>query len=278
MTAAGTPCGCFHGGLLPEQKKDIQQRFMTGDLAVIAATNAFGMGVDKPDIRVVIHADIPGSLENYLQEAGRAGRDGDAARCVLLFDPEDVESQFRLSATSQLMPRDFVGLLKAIRSRVQRFRSPEIVVSATELLADSEGTAIDIEAPDASTKVTTAVAWLERSGFLQRNENNTRVFPASLRVPSLDEALQRIQDATLPSRTGERLCRGGHGAVPQPQPGRHQHRRADARRRHPGAGVLPDPASAGRPGHSGQRPRPDGAGVQGRPRRVGPGFRAAGST
>jgi len=198
VTAAGTPCGCFHGGLESETKKDIQQRFMQGELAVIAATNAFGMGVDKPDIRVVIHADIPGSLENYLQEAGRAGRDGLAARCVLLFDQEDVETQFRLSATSQLTKKDFSSLLKAIRTRVRRLKSSEIVVSAKELLSESEGTTIDIDARDASTKVTTAIAWLERSGFLKRNENNSRVFPASLRVATLEEALKRIEAASLP--------------------------------------------------------------------------------
>jgi ATP-dependent DNA helicase RecQ len=205
VSATGMPCGCFHGGLLPELKKDIQQRFMRGELAVIAATNAFGMGVDKPDIRVVIHADIPGSLENYLQEAGRAGRDGEAARCVLLFDQEDVEAQFRLSASSQLTPRDFVGLLRAVRSRVQRLKSQEIVVSAKELLAESEGTGIDIESPDATTKVTTAVAWLERSGFLKRNENSSRVFPASLRVASLEEALSRIGAAGLPEVPKQRF-------------------------------------------------------------------------
>jgi len=205
VTAAGTNCGCFHGGLPPETKKDIQQRFLQGELPVIAATNAFGMGVDKPDIRLVVHADIPGSLENYLQEAGRAGRDGDAARCVLLFDEEDVETQFRLSASSQLTPRDFYGLLKAIRDRVRRLKSPEIVVSAKELLAESEGTSIDIEGRDASTKVSTAIAWLERSGFLKRNENNSRVFPASLRVASLEEAQQRIDAANLPEATRERF-------------------------------------------------------------------------
>jgi ATP-dependent DNA helicase RecQ len=198
VTAAGTPCGCFHGGLESEAKKDIQQRFMQGELAVIAATNAFGMGVDKADIRVVIHADIPGSLENYLQEAGRAGRDGLAARCVLLFDQEDVETQFRLSATSQLTKKDFSSLLKGIRARVRRLKSAEIVVSAKELLSESEGTTIDIDARDASTKVTTAIAWLERSGFLKRNENNSRVFPASLRVASLEEAQTRIAAASLP--------------------------------------------------------------------------------
>jgi len=206
ITAAGTTCGCYHGGLTPEGKKEIQQRFIQGEIPVIAATNAFGMGVDKPDIRVVIHADIPGSLENYLQEAGRAGRDGNAARCVLLFDEADVETQFRLSATSQLTARDFVGLLKAIRDRAKRLKRSEIVVSAKELLAESEGTAIDIERSDASTKVATAIAWLERSGFLKRNENNSRVFPASLRVTSLDEAHKRIASAQLSEANRQRYA------------------------------------------------------------------------
>jgi ATP-dependent DNA helicase RecQ len=68
----------FHAGLSAEEKRDIQEAFRVGELRVIAATNAFGMGIDKPDIRLVVHGDVPGSLENYLQEAGRAGRDQDA--------------------------------------------------------------------------------------------------------------------------------------------------------------------------------------------------------
>ena len=198
ISAQGMACEAFHGGMQAEAKKGVQQRFLDGERAVIAATNAFGMGVDKPDIRVVIHAQIPGSLENYLQEAGRAGRDGRDARCVLLFDPEDVEAQFRLAASSRLTARDFRSLLKAVRKRADRLRSQEVVVSATELLFESEGADIEIDAPDASTRVTTAIAWLERGGFLRRNENSTRVFPASLRVASLEEALQRIARAGLP--------------------------------------------------------------------------------
>jgi ATP-dependent DNA helicase RecQ len=205
LEAARIRCECFHGGLSPDVKKEVQTRFIAGETPVIAATNAFGMGVDKPDIRVVIHADIPGSLENYLQEAGRAGRDGGAARCVLLFDEEDVETQFRLSASSQLTPRDFTGILKGIRGRARRMKSTEIVVSARELLADSDGVQIDIESRDATTKVSTAVAWLERGGFLKRDENSSRVFPASLRVSSLEEALARIQAAKLSEENQSRF-------------------------------------------------------------------------
>ncbi|MBP2649041.1 MAG: ATP-dependent helicase, RecQ family, partial [Gemmatimonadetes bacterium] len=102
----GWVCAHFHAGLDASLKKEVQQAFIAGDLRVIVATNAFGMGVDKPDVRVVIHAEIPGSLENYLQEAGRAGRDRQDARCILLFDEEDVETQFGLSARSRLSRQD----------------------------------------------------------------------------------------------------------------------------------------------------------------------------
>lgn len=197
LCGQGFPAACFHGGLPSDRKKQVQQDFLSGELQVIAATNAFGMGVDKPNVRLVIHADIPGSLENYLQEAGRAGRDGGPAHCVLLFDEEDVETQFRLSANSRLRQKDINSLLRAIRKRCERMKKDEVVVSAKELLADSEGSSIEVDAPDATTKVTTAIAWLERRGFLMRNENRTRVFPASLRVATLDEALQRISQANL---------------------------------------------------------------------------------
>ena len=102
LQAKGVPAEYFHAGLPPETKKSVQENFINGDLRAIVATNAFGMGIDKPDVRLVVHADISGSLENYLQEAGRAGRDQRAARCVLLYTLEDVERQFGMSARSRL--------------------------------------------------------------------------------------------------------------------------------------------------------------------------------
>ncbi|CAN5844906.1 hypothetical protein BH24GEM1_BH24GEM1_18820 [soil metagenome] len=86
----------YHGRMAAKERREAQERYMAGGAAVIVATNAFGMGIDKPDIRLVIHYDLPGTIEAYYQEAGRAGRDGNPARCVLLYDPKDRRTQLFL--------------------------------------------------------------------------------------------------------------------------------------------------------------------------------------
>jgi ATP-dependent DNA helicase RecQ len=190
LKQAGLDCGYFHGGMLPEQKRQVQEAFIASELGVIAATNAFGMGVDKADVRLVIHLDTPGSLENYLQEAGRAGRDQASARCVLLYDDADLDVQFRLLRNSKLTQQDIYAILKALRSIERKDRSEgSVVVTSGEILLeipDKHG--IDPDAADADTKVRIAVAWLEEARLLERQENHTRVFPGSLQVANLDEA------------------------------------------------------------------------------------------
>lgn len=193
-------CKHFHAGLPPNEKTDIQDDFKNSRLKVIVATNAFGMGVDKKDIRLVVHADIPGSLENYLQEAGRAGRDEDEAKCVLLYDPQDIETQFGLSERSKLSLRDIQQILRKLRFESGKRKGGELVITAGEILMDAAvDTSFAADDRDAETKVSTAVAWLERSDFLRREENLTRIFPARLGL-STQEAEQRLVRAQLPQR------------------------------------------------------------------------------
>ena len=85
--------GYYHAGLEDDVRASVHERFLGGAIKTLIATNAFGMGIDKPDVGLVAHYDLPGSVEAYYQEAGRAGRDGKIARCTLLFQNRDVRTQ-----------------------------------------------------------------------------------------------------------------------------------------------------------------------------------------
>ena len=196
----------FHAGLPPETKKNVQQSFIRGDLQAIVATNAFGMGIDKPDVRLVVHADIPGSLENYMQEAGRAGRDQQAARCVLLYTPDDVERQFGMSARSRLTRREIHGVLRALRNldRKERLKG-EVVATAGEILGEDEDKAFQRDSTTDDSRVRTAVAWLEDAVLLTPEENRVQVFPSSLRVHSVKEVRAKLEGAHIAEAYRRRL-------------------------------------------------------------------------
>lgn len=188
----------FHAGLTSEEKRNIQERFRVGELRIIAATNAFGMGIDKPDIRLVVHGDIPGSLENYLQEAGRAGRDRAHAHCVLLFATEDVERQFSLSARSRLARHEIGAVLKALRRLNDRLKKTGTVVATSgEIVRAERDQEFERDSATDDTRVKTAVSWLEEAALLSREENRVQVFPSSITIRTLAEAEAILAKAAI---------------------------------------------------------------------------------
>ena len=200
----------FHAGMENEEKTRLLDEFNQGSIQVIVATNAFGMGVDKPDVRLVVHHDIPGSLENYIQEAGRAGRDQEPAHCVLLYNPGrdgkggDVDTQFSLDSYGRISMIDVRRILQSIRYRVSRQgkhpegESSHAYLSVTQILEEIQTSFDEEYGSSKKTKVTTAISNLENSGFLKRDENRTRVFQGLPLVHSKEEASRIIARGAPP--------------------------------------------------------------------------------
>ncbi|MEM6793492.1 MAG: RecQ family ATP-dependent DNA helicase [Acidobacteriota bacterium] len=205
LQQAGVEAEAFHGGLEVPEKRRVLEAFAAGEVRAVCATNAFGMGIDKDDVRLVVHADIPGSLESYLQEAGRAGRDRRRSLCVLLYDDGDVERQFQRVAGARLTQRDLAQLLRGVRRAVDRAEGAprrsraapggerRAVVTSGELVRD-EGVDVAMKPDgwDVETRVRSAIAWLEKAGFVRRLHNRTRVFEGRLRVSDLQAARAKI--------------------------------------------------------------------------------------
>jgi len=182
------PAAAYHAGLPAEQRHRTQQDWMQDRTRIMVATNAFGMGIDKPDVRLVVHLDAPDNLEAYYQEAGRAGRDEKYAFAVLLTGPNDAEDLLRRTELAH-PPLDTVRRVYQALANFSRTAvgGGELVAFDFDIQQFAE--TYRIKAVDAHNALRT----LEREGFVQINEavNN----PARVHIPINHNDLYRFQVA-----------------------------------------------------------------------------------
>lgn len=134
LKSKGVPVARYHAGMNVEERKMMQENFVYDYTGIVIATNAFGMGIDKSNVRFVIHYNMPQSMENYYQEAGRAGRDGLDAKCILLFAPHDIVINRYLLEHKEIDNIDPVDM-ETIRERdIKRLRAMEGYCYTTECL------------------------------------------------------------------------------------------------------------------------------------------------
>ena len=193
LTRDGYKALPFNGKMDSDEKITNQEAFMSDRVRIIVATSAFGMGVDKKDVGLVVHYDISDSLENYVQEAGRAGRDpGLSARCYVLYGDNDLDKHFILLNQTKLSISEIQQVWKAVKNLTKQRMT--VNCSALEIARQAgwDDSVYDIE-----TRVRTAIAALEQSGYLVRGNNVPHVYATGITVKNMDEARDRISSSVL---------------------------------------------------------------------------------
>jgi ATP-dependent DNA helicase RecQ len=184
LTTYGVPAAAYHAGL--DRRSEIQDRFMRNELAVIVATVAFGMGVDKSDIRFIVHCGLPNSIEGYYQEIGRAGRDGRPAHCVLLYSGGDSRALLRLAAQGQVTVESVRTAYAAVRQALGTHASGPV---SPAVIADA------LRASETQARMLLGV--LEQTGLVRRHYDA----PQTLTIQRLPQRSGRRPDGSPVDRS-----------------------------------------------------------------------------
>jgi ATP-dependent DNA helicase RecQ len=191
LISDGFDARAFHGKMESREKTENQNAFMNGEVRIMVATSAFGMGVDKSDIGMVIHYDISDSLENYIQEAGRAGRDENInADCFILYNEDDLGKHFTLLNQTKLNIKEINQVWRAIKD-LTRYKE-NLSNSALEIARKAGW---DDNIKDIETRITTAIAALEQAKYLRRGHNEPRIFANSILTRTAQDAIDKINSS-----------------------------------------------------------------------------------
>ena len=193
LTSDGIEALPFNGKMEANEKIANQNDFIANRVQAMVATSAFGMGVDKKDVGMVIHYDISDSLENYVQEAGRAGRDPKtAAKCYVLYSDHDLDKHFILLNQTKVS----ISEIQQVWSAIKYFTKQRKHISCSALEIARQAGWND-EVSDIETRVRTAIAALEEAGYVSRGNNVPHVFATGIMVKNMDEAHKRIVNSSL---------------------------------------------------------------------------------
>lgn len=189
LNRSGFSANFFHGGMRIDLKNTHQLEFTKGTKNIIVATSAFGMGVDKKDVAYVIHYQVSSTIEDYIQEAGRGGRDESIqAECHILYDEKDVDEHFNMITQQKLSQSEINQIWRTIKNDTKK--REEISISSKEL---ARRAGWDLESiSDVDTKVKTCILALENAGYVERKENSAQIYASSIVQKTMVEVSKKI--------------------------------------------------------------------------------------